>query len=154
MVASTVALTAAHGQSITGAGSTFAAPIYSKWGEAAHTATGISLNYQAIGSGAGLNQIINRTVDFGASDAPVPAEKLASGHLLQFPTVMGGVVVIVNLPGVEINQLKLTGESPSGMTRSWLSSIVALPCQIWRSHRFIGRMGPAQPMYLPTICPC
>jgi phosphate transport system substrate-binding protein len=102
--------TGAQAQSITGAGSTFAAPIYSKWGEAAHAATGVSLNYQAIGSGAGLNQITNRTVDFGASDAPVPAEKLASSHLLQFPTVMGGVVVIVNIPGVEANQLKLTGE--------------------------------------------
>jgi phosphate transport system substrate-binding protein len=99
----------AHGQSITGAGSTFAAPIYGKWGEAAHAATGVSLNYQAIGSGAGLNQITNRTVDFGASDAPVPADKLESGHLLQFPTVMGGVVVIVNVPGLEANQLKLTG---------------------------------------------
>lgn len=102
--------TVTQAQSITGAGSTFAAPIYAKWGEAAHEATGISLNYQAIGSGAGLNQIMNRTVDFGASDAPVPSDKLASGHLLQFPTVIGGVVVIINLPGVEINQLKLTGE--------------------------------------------
>ena len=100
----------AHAQSITGAGSTFAAPIYAKWGEAARAATGVSLNYQAIGSGAGQNQIINRTVDFGASDAPVAADKLASGHLLQFPTVMGGVVLIVNIPGIEENQLKLTGE--------------------------------------------
>ncbi len=61
---------------ITGAGSTFAAPIYAKWGEAAAAATGIKLNYQAIGSGAGINQINNRTVDFGASDMPVPADAL------------------------------------------------------------------------------
>jgi phosphate transport system substrate-binding protein len=102
--------TAAGAQAITGAGSSFAAPIYSKWGEAAHEATGVSLNYQAIGSGGGQNQIINRTVDFGASDAPVAAEKLAGNHLLQFPTVMGGVVVVVNIPGLAENQLKLTGE--------------------------------------------
>ena len=101
---------AAHAQDITGAGSTFAAPIYSKWAEAAHTATGVSLNYQAIGSGAGQNQVFNRTVDFGASDAPVPADKLHENKLIQFPTVIGGVVVIVNLPGVQANQLKLTGE--------------------------------------------
>ncbi len=100
---------AAQAQQITGAGSTFAAPIYGKWAEAAKASTGVSLNYQAIGSGAGQNQIFNRTVDFGASDAPVAADKLASNKLLQFPTCMGGVDVIVNLPGVAANQLKLTG---------------------------------------------
>jgi phosphate transport system substrate-binding protein len=100
----------AMAQQITGAGSTFAAPIYGKWGEAAKSAIGVELNYQAIGSGAGQNQIFNRTVDFGASDAPVPADKLQSNHLVQFPTVMGGVDVIVNIPGVQPNELKLTGE--------------------------------------------
>jgi len=100
----------AMAQQITGAGSTFGAPIYAKWGEAAKAATGVTLNYQAIGSGAGQNQIFNRTVDFGASDAPVPHDKLVEEHLIQFPTVMGGVVVIVNLPGVAANQLKLNGE--------------------------------------------
>jgi phosphate transport system substrate-binding protein len=99
----------ARAQSITGAGSTFAAPIYAKWGDAAHGDTGVTLNYQAIGSGAGQAQIFNSTVDFGASDAPVPAEKLAAHHLLQFPTVMGGVVVIVNIPGVATNKLRLDG---------------------------------------------
>jgi len=101
---------AAHAQSITGAGSTLAAPIYAKWGEAAKQAVGVELNYQAIGSGAGLNQVVNRTVDFGASDAPVPAAKLQSAHLVQFPTVMGAVVMIVNLPGVKPGTLKLTGQ--------------------------------------------
>ncbi len=67
------------------------------------TATGIKLNYQAIGSGAGINQINNRTVDFGASDMPVAADDLASHKLMQFPTVIGGVVIIVNIPGVEAN---------------------------------------------------
>jgi phosphate transport system substrate-binding protein len=99
----------AQAQQITGAGATFPAPIYTKWGELAKAAIGIELNYQAIGSGGGQNQILNRTVDFGASDAPMDAAKLQSGNLLQFPSVMGAVVVIVNVPGVEVNQLKLTG---------------------------------------------
>ncbi len=96
-------------QQITGAGATFPAPVYTKWGEAAKSAIGIQLNYQAIGSGGGQNQILNRTVDFGASDAPMDPAKLQSGNLLQFPTVMGAVVAIVNIPGVEIDQLRLTG---------------------------------------------
>ncbi len=100
----------ARAQAITGAGSTFAAPIYGKWAEASHAATGVTLNYQAIGSGAGQNQVFNRTVDFGASDAPVPADKLASNSLIQFPAVMGAVDVIVNVPGVAANQLRLTGD--------------------------------------------
>jgi phosphate transport system substrate-binding protein len=100
----------AQAQQITGAGSTFGAPIYQKWGEAERPKLGIELNYQAIGSGAGQNQIFNRTVDFGASDAPVTADKLAANKLLQFPTVMGAVDIIVNLPGVSVNELKLTGE--------------------------------------------
>lgn len=94
---------------ITGAGSTFAAPIYGKWGEAGGTVTGVKLNYQAIGSGAGINQINNRTVDFGASDMPVKAEDLTAHKLMQFPTVIGGVDIIVNLPGIKPEQLKLTG---------------------------------------------
>ena len=101
---------AASAQQITGAGGTFPAPVYAKWGEAAKAAIGIELNYQAIGSGGGQNQITNRTVDFGASDAPMDADKLASAHLLQFPTVMGAVVPIVNLPGVATDELKLTGD--------------------------------------------
>jgi len=101
---------AAHAQTqITGAGSTFAAPIYGKWGEAGKSATNVKLNYQAIGSGAGINQINNRTVDFGASDMPVAADQLAAHKLMQFPTVIGGVDIIVNIPGVKPNQLKLTG---------------------------------------------
>ena len=99
-----------HAQQITGAGATFPAPVYTKWGEQAKAAIGVELNYQAIGSGGGQNQILQRTVDFGASDAPMPADKLESGKLLQFPTVMGSVVVIVNIPDVAINQLKLPGE--------------------------------------------
>ena len=99
----------AQAQQITGAGSTFAAPIYAKWGDASSSATSIKLNYQAIGSGAGINQINNRTVDFGASDMPVPADQLTAHKLMQFPTVIGGVDIIVNLPGIKPNTLKLTG---------------------------------------------
>jgi phosphate transport system substrate-binding protein len=100
---------AANAQSITGAGSTFAAPIYAKWGDASSSTTGVKLNYQAIGSGAGINQINNRTVDFGASDMPVKADQLTEHKLMQFPTVIGGVDIIVNLPGIKANELKLTG---------------------------------------------
>ena len=96
-----------YAEDITGAGSTFAAPIYSKWGEAN---SNTKLNYQAIGSGAGINQINNRTVDFGASDMPVKAEDLVVHKLFQFPTVIGAVNIIVNVPGIKTNTLKLTGD--------------------------------------------
>lgn len=95
--------------SITGAGATFPAPVYAKWAEAAKTDLKIAVNYQAIGSGGGQNQILNRTVDFGASDAPMSADKLAGNNLLQFPAVMGAVVLVINVPGVAVNQLKMTG---------------------------------------------
>ena len=100
----------AQAQQITGAGATFPAPVYSKWAEAAKPVIGVELNYQAIGSGGGQNQILNRTVDFGASDAPMDAAKLASGNILQFPAVMGAVVVIVNIPGIEMDTMKIPGE--------------------------------------------
>ncbi len=99
----------AAAQQITGAGATFPAPVYTKWGEAAKAAIGVELNYQAIGSGGGQNQILNRTVDFGASDAPMDPAKLESGKLVQFPMVMGAVVPIVNIPDIADGQLKLTG---------------------------------------------
>jgi len=94
---------------ITGAGATFPAPVYQAWAVAYKEKTGTGLNYQSIGSGAGQTQIFNRTVDFGASDAPVATDKLAQQKLLQFPAVIGSVVTIVNLDGVEPNKLKLTG---------------------------------------------
>jgi phosphate transport system substrate-binding protein len=99
----------AHAQEITGAGATFPAPIYVKWAEDYAKAGGDKLNYQAVGSGAGVTQIINRTVDFGASDSPVAADRLATNNLLQFPAVIGSVVVVVNIPGIDGNQLNLTG---------------------------------------------
>ncbi len=93
---------------ITGAGATFPAPLYGKWGSAYDTATGNSLNYQAIGSGGGQTQIKARTVDFGASDDPMKPEDIAANGLVQFPAVIGSEVMIVNLPGVATNQLRLT----------------------------------------------
>jgi len=101
---------AAQTAPITGAGATFPAPVYFRWGEAARSAIGIQLNFQPIGSGGGINQITNRTVDFGATDAPVSEEQLTSGNMVQFPTVMGGIVMIINVPGIEDRQMRLTGE--------------------------------------------
>jgi phosphate transport system substrate-binding protein len=103
------ASTAAPAADITGAGSTFAYPIYSKWAEMYKKASGTGLNYQSIGSGAGIKQIKAKTVEFGASDMPLSSEELNESGLMQFPTIMGGVVTIVNLDGVQAGQLKLTG---------------------------------------------
>jgi phosphate transport system substrate-binding protein len=101
--------TVARAQAITGAGSTFAQPIYEKWADASQAAIGVTLNYQGVGSGAGQKLVVQRTVDFGASDAPMSSDKLASAKLLQFPAVMGAVDIAVNLPGVAADRLRLTG---------------------------------------------
>jgi phosphate transport system substrate-binding protein len=92
---------AAFAADINGAGASFPAPVYQAWAAAYKTKTGNGMNYQSIGSGGGQNQITNRTVDFGASDAPMQDAKLESANLLQFPTVIGSVVAIVNIDGVE-----------------------------------------------------
>jgi phosphate transport system substrate-binding protein len=94
---------------ITGAGATFPYPIYSKWAEAYKTKSGVSMNYQSIGSGGGIKQITAKTVDFGASDMPLTPEKLDKDGLMQFPTVIGGVVPVINVAGVETGTLKLDG---------------------------------------------
>jgi phosphate transport system substrate-binding protein len=93
---------------ITGAGATFPRPLYERWSQAARDVIGVTLNYQSIGSGGGINQIAARTVDFGASDAPLTTEQLTERSLLQFPTVLGSVVLSANLPGVADNALRLT----------------------------------------------
>jgi len=98
------------GQDMTGAGATFPAPIYAKWADAYNKATGARLNYQSIGSGAGIQQVRAKTVDFGASDMPLTDEALAKDGLIQFPTVIGGVVPVVNIKGIAPGQLKLTGQ--------------------------------------------
>ena len=100
----------AMAEDVTGAGATFPAPIYSKWASAYNTATGQKVNYQSVGSGAGIKQIKAKTVDFGASDMPLKDDELAKEGLMQFPTVIGGVVPVVNIKGIQPGQLKLTGE--------------------------------------------
>jgi len=99
----------AQAADISGAGATFPAPIYAKWAEAYKAQSQSNLNYQAIGSGGGIKQIEAKTVDFGASDKPLKPADLDANGLMQFPTVMGGVVPVMNLPGVNPGQLKLTG---------------------------------------------
>ncbi|MDI2090798.1 phosphate ABC transporter substrate-binding protein PstS [Commensalibacter oyaizuii] len=97
-------------QTITGVGSSFAAPLYQNWAASSIKETAIKVNYQPLGSSAGQNQIIAKTVNFGALDMPTSVEQLTENNLVQFPTAMGGVAVVVNLPGIKEHQLKLTGE--------------------------------------------
>lgn len=99
---------AAQDITITGAGASFPFPVYSQWANKYHEMTGVKLNYQSIGSGGGIAQIKAKTVDFGASDAPLNAEELNEAGLMQFPMVMGGVVLVVNFDGVAAGQVKLT----------------------------------------------
>jgi phosphate transport system substrate-binding protein len=105
----------AHAADLTGAGATFPYPIYAKWAEAYKAATGIGLNYQSIGSGGGIRQIKAKTVDFGASDMPLKPEELDKEGLVQFPAIIGGVVPVVNLDGIEPGQLKLTSDVVAGI---------------------------------------
>lgn len=107
--AAALVMTSAMAAEITGAGATFPYPIYAKWAESYKAVSGTSLNYQSVGSGAGIKQIKAKTVDFGASDMPLKAEELEAEGLMQFPAIMGGVVAVVNLDGVAPGQLKLTG---------------------------------------------
>ncbi|MEO3713531.1 phosphate ABC transporter substrate-binding protein PstS [Roseateles flavus] len=109
MTAFAAACGLAQAQDVTGAGASFPAPVYAKWADAYHKANGARINYQSVGSGAGIRQIKAKTVDFGASDAPLKDDELAKDGLLQFPTVIGGVVPVVNIKGVTPGQLKLTG---------------------------------------------
>ena len=114
---------------LTGAGATFPYPIYAKWAEAYKAATGIGLNYQSIGSGGGIRQIKAKTVDFGASDMPLKPEELEKEGLMQFPAIIGGVVPVVNLDGIEPGQLKLTGDVVAGIhlgkITKWNDKVIA-----------------------------
>lgn len=102
---------AVHAQStsVTGAGASFPYPIYAKWASDYKAAKGVAVNYQSIGSGGGQQQIIAKTVDFGASDDPMKAEDLSKNNLVQFPAVIGGTVPVVNIDGIKPGQLKLSG---------------------------------------------
>ncbi|WP_047393204.1 phosphate ABC transporter substrate-binding protein PstS [Chitinibacter sp. ZOR0017] len=125
---------------ITGAGATFPYPLYAKWAEQYKAKTGVGLNYQSIGSGGGIKQIQAKTVDFGASDMPLKPEELEKAGLLQFPTVVGGVVPVINVPGIKPGQVKLSSQVLAdiylGKIKKWndpaltaLNPGVALPDQ-------------------------
>ncbi|HEV2555889.1 MAG TPA: phosphate ABC transporter substrate-binding protein PstS [Bosea sp. (in: a-proteobacteria)] len=132
LAAATIGLSGvAQAADITGAGATFPFPIYSKWAEAYKKETNIGLNYQSIGSGGGIRQIKAKTVAFGATDAPLKGDDLKKDGLIQFPTVMGGVVPAINIAGIDARQLKLTGplvaEIYMGTVKKWNDpKIVAL----------------------------
>ena len=100
----------ATAQDVTGAGASFPAPIYAKWADAYNKASGARINYQSVGSGAGIRQIKAKTVDFGASDAPLKDDELAKDGMIQLPTVIGGVVPVVNIKGIAAGQLRMTGQ--------------------------------------------
>ena len=118
-----------HAADITGAGSTFAAPIYTKWADAYQKTGGGKINYQGIGSAGGIKQIIAKTVDFAGSDAPMKDDELAKDGLFQFPTVVGGVVPAINLPTVKQGELVLSGEALGniylGKIKKWNDPTIA-----------------------------
>ena len=101
--------TPARASDITGAGASFIFPVMTRWSSDYNQATGVRVNYQSIGSGGGIAQIKGGTVDFGSSDAPLPPEELAAAGLRQFPSAIGGVVPVINVPGLAPGQLRLTG---------------------------------------------
>jgi phosphate transport system substrate-binding protein len=109
LVAAAAAIAPAHAENISGAGATFPYPVYAKWADAYKKETGIGLNYQSIGSGGGIKQIHAKTVTFGASDAPRPGKELDKYQLVQFPMVMGGIVPVVNVPGIKAGELTIDG---------------------------------------------
>jgi phosphate transport system substrate-binding protein len=114
---------------ITGAGATFPYPVYAKWADTYKTQTGIGLNYQSIGSGGGIKQITAKTVDFGASDKPLTPEELDKEGLMQFPTVIGGVVPVINVASIEAGKLKLDGTTLAniylGKITKWNDAAIA-----------------------------
>ena len=128
---------AATAADMTGAGATFPYPIYAKWAETYKASTGNGLNYQSVGSGAGIKQIKAKTVDFGASDAPLKGEELDAEGLMQFPAIMGGVVTIVNLDGVTeaIEGIQGAGELRYGGAATTRSSAVKLALTIRETPR-------------------
>ena len=134
------ALSPATAADISGAGATFPYPLYAKWADVYKKETGIGLNYQSIGSGGGIKQIQNKTVTFGASDMPLKAEQLEKDGLVQFPTVMGGVVPVVNIDGIKPGDIVLDGATLAriflGEVKKWddpaikkLNPNAALPSQ-------------------------
>jgi phosphate transport system substrate-binding protein len=120
--AAVMSISAASAADISGAGATFPYPIYAKWADAYKTQTGVGLNYQSIGSGGGIKQIQAKTVTFGATDAPLKADELDKFGLLQFPTVMGGIVPVVNIDGVKPGELVLDGKTLADIFQGKIAS--------------------------------
>ena len=109
-IAALTGTSAVSAQEITGAGASFPAPVYSKWAADYNKATGVKINYQSVGSGAGIKQIDSKTVDFGATDMPLTDEVLKTKGQIQFPTVIGGTVPVINVKGIAPGQMKLDGQ--------------------------------------------
>ena len=129
---------AAQAADISGAGATFPYPVYSKWADAYRQKTGIGLNYQSIGSGGGIRQIKAKTVTFGASDMPLKPEELQEAGLVQFPMIIGGVVPVVNVKGVQGGQLVLDGATVAAI---YLGDITR-----WNDAR-IRKLNPKLPLH-------
>jgi len=129
---------------VLGAGSTFAYPVLAKWAETYEAGTGVKIDYQAVGSGVGIRQIKSRTVDFGASDAPLRPDELAVAGLMQFPIVFGGVAPVVNLEGIGPGQLRLTG--------SVLADIYLGKITKWNAEA-ISELNPGLPLPNQAIIP-
>src|ERR1700686_4769349 len=108
-IAAAFTITTAQAADISGAGAPFPYPIYAKWADTYKKDTGVGLNYQSIGSGGGIKQIEANTVTFGASDKPLPGEELEKNGLVQFPTVLGGIVPVINIDGVKPGDVVLDG---------------------------------------------
>ena len=151
---------------LNGAGATFPYPVYSAWANEYNKITGMKLNYQSIGSGGGIKQITERTVDFGASDKPLKPEELAKDNLLQFPAVIGGVVPVINIPGIKAGELRLDSEAVckiyTGEIKNWsdpkikeLNPKLNLPAsEITVVHRSDGSGTTAIfTDYLSDVCP-
>jgi len=135
---------AAQAADISGAGATFPYPIYSKWADAYKQQTGIGLNYQSIGSGGGIKQIKAKTVTFGASDMPLKPEELQQAGLVQFPMIIGGVVPVVNVKGVQGGQMVLDGATVAAI---YLGEITK-----WNDPR-IAKLNPKLPLPATAIAP-
>jgi phosphate transport system substrate-binding protein len=103
-------LNSVHAQDVTGAGASFPAPLYSKWAADYNKSFGVKINYQSVGSGAGIRQIDAKTVDFGATDMPLTDDQLAKKSQIQFPTVIGGVVPVINVQGIQTGAMRMTGQ--------------------------------------------
>jgi phosphate transport system substrate-binding protein len=116
------------GAQITGAGSTFVYPVLSAWAADYQKQSGTGINYQSIGSGGGISQVEAGTVDFGATDQPLASDELAKNNLVQFPVVIGGIVAVVNIPGLNAGQLKLTGpvlaDIFAGKVKTWNDPVI------------------------------